>query len=577
MLAFPSPSIPQLRQRCDNGATHLALLRQLAEILLETAMLDFSSPAVITIPAGVADALARVVSDHLPAITAIGLLPRLLDALVRLLQGTAGMPGTAGLVVSALNELFLNAGELPESCVASVPAVIAALAQNAALPQEWFESASWPREDELTAERQRLRQSCQDVVLAMAGSVGVVAVMEAITAVKGSLCAEESATCLCCGVVDAIEEMALPLFPAGVGEEETRGSKRHDIPADPLITPYDGVLEYLAGEMGRFARHPLLLSTGLQVLFDFDNWTFSRGELCRRLFEFLLEVSSQPSNRPLLSRLFSYLARLFEAPVFALSIDDYLRLCRLAPAIPLTHLTLLYDYARLLATAASYLAPRDALDHIQRLVAPAADAIPAGNEPQRTLALRAAAGILDGCLAPDCANCATAAILSALHGETGPAGKEVLAVLNAAVHACDAQITPENAREVVAMAAGLLGSPLRLEALEVLDALVAAAFQTIPAEQRGALLGATSEMLTWVVQSGHVREEVDAVKLLLRLQYAFLKEEKERMGNREVIGNVTGMLVGIIQGMVNEEELIRIVIRSLLFLVNVAIRTSSHS
>lgn len=74
-------------------------------------------------------------------------------------------------------------------------------------------------------------------------------------------------------------------------------------------------------------------------------------------------------------------------------------------------------------------------------------------------------------------------------------------------------------------------------------------------------------MLTWIVSNGHVQEEVDTVKLLLRLQYTFLKEENERMGNREVIANVTGLLVGIIQGMVNEEELIRIVIRSLLFLV----------
>lgn len=83
-------------------------------------------------------------------------------------------------------------------------------------------------------------------------------------------------------------------------------------------------------------------------------------------------------------------------------------------------------------------------------------------------------------------------------------------------------------------------------------------------------------MLTWIVSNGHVQEEVDTVNWLLRLQYTFLKEESERMGNREVIANVTGLLVGIIQGMVNEEELIRIVIRSLLFLVNVAVIPPSH-
>lgn len=554
-------------------------MRQLVETLLETASLDFSSPAVLALPAGVADSLARVVSDHLPAVIAIGLLPRLLDALVRLLQGTAGMPGTAGLVVSALNELFLNAGELPGECVSSIPAVIAALAQNSALPQEWFDSAQWPSEDEITAERHRLRQSCQDVVFAMAGTVGVGKVADAITAVKGSLCAEESATCLLCGIVDAIEEMALPLFPAGVGDEEMHGGKRHDIPSSPLETPYDAIMEYIVSQMGSFTRHPLLLSTGLQVLFDFDSWTFSRQALCDQLFLYLLSAASQSIHRPLLSRLFSYLTRLYESPVFSINTAAYERLLAITPALPLHSPPILYDFARLLATSANYLAPREASLQLARLLHPAIAAIAAGNADSCHLALTAVTGILDGCLAPDCANGATAEILPALHpllGDAIPAGKQVLAVLNAAVHSCDAQITPDNAREVVTIAAGMLATPLRREALEVLDALVSGAFQTIPAEQRGPLAGTTNEMLTWVVRSGHVREEVDMVKLLLRLQYAFLKEEKGQMGNREVIGNVTGLLIGIIQEMVNEEELIRIVIRSLLFLVNVVVITLSH-
>ena len=682
LLAFPSPSLPQLRQRCDAGAAHLALLRQLAETLLETPKLDFSSPAVISLPAGVADSLARLVSDHLPAVTSVGLLPRLLDSLVRLLHTTAGMPGTAGLVVSALNELFVNAGEIPRECVAATPAVIAALAQNAALPQEWFEQPKWPAEEaESSAEKHRLRQACQDVVLAMADDVGVREVATAIIAVKGSLAAEESAACLLCGVVDAIEEMALPLFSAGVGEEDSRGGKRTDIPSYPLETPYDEVMEYIAGEMGRFARHPLLLSTGLQLLFDFDNWTFSRRELCERLFDFLVEAMGRSANGPLLPRLFSYLARLYEAPVFQLSPQNYQRLRTLAttlassmalmasqsmtslspmtstmstvstmssipsmttmstmssiptmssmssiptiptmttmstipstptmssiptmssmptvttipsmsstpsipsiPSIPTTPTTpsLIYHLARLLATSASYLPPRDIPSHLQQLLPPLLNALTAGNLSQRSLALHAAAGILDGSLATDCANAATAEILPQLHPllQHGlPAGREVLVVLAAAVHACDAQISPDNAREVVAITAGMLTTPLRREALEVLDALVAAAFHTIPAEQRGALLAASNEMLTWIVSNGHVQEEVDTVKLLLRLQYTFLKEESERMGNREVIANVTGLLVGIIQGMVNEEELIRIVIRSLLFLVNVAVIPPSH-
>ena len=683
LLAFPSPSLPQLRQRCDAGAAHLALLRQLAETLLETPKLDFSSPAVISLPAGVADSLARLVSDHLPAVTSVGLLPRLLDSLVRLLHTTAGMPGTAGLVVSALNELFVNAGEIPRECVAATPAVIAALAQNAALPQEWFEQPKWPAEEaESSAEKHRLRQACQDVVLAMADDVGVREVATAIIAVKGSLAAEESAACLLCGVVDAIEEMALPLFSAGVGEEDSRGGKRTDIPSYPLETPYDEVMEYIAGEMGRFARHPLLLSTGLQLLFDFDNWTFSRRELCERLFDFLVEAMGRSANGPLLPRLFSYLVRLYEAPVFQLSPQNYQRLRTLAttlassmalmassmasqsmtslspmtstmptvstmssmttmptvstmssmttmptipsmttmssipsmttmptipsmttmssipsmttmstmssmstmstiPTTPTTPTTpsLIYHLARLLATSASYLPPRDIPSHLQQLLPPLLNALTAGNLSQRSLALHAAAGILDGSLATDCANAATAEILPQLHPllQHGlPAGREVLVVLAAAVHACDAQISPDNAREVVAITAGMLTTPLRREALEVLDALVAAAFHTIPAEQRGALLAASNEMLTWIVSNGHVQEEVDTVKLLLRLQYTFLKEESERMGNREVIANVTGLLVGIIQGMVNEEELIRIVIRSLLFLVNVAVIPPSH-
>lgn len=109
---FPPP-LSRIASAMCAGAAHLALLRQLAETLLETPKLDFSSPAVISLPAGVADSLARLVSDHLPAVTSVGLLPRLLDSLVRLLHTTAGMPGTAGLVVSALNELFVNAGEIP--------------------------------------------------------------------------------------------------------------------------------------------------------------------------------------------------------------------------------------------------------------------------------------------------------------------------------------------------------------------------------------------------------------------------------------------------------------------------------
>ena len=81
----------------------------------------------------------------------------------------------------------------------------------------------------------------------------------------------------------------------------------------------------------------------------------------------------------------------------------------------------------------------------------------------------------------------------------------------------------------------MLTTPLRREALEVLDALVAAAFHTIPAEQRGALLAASNEMLTWIVSNGHVQEEVDTVKLLLRLQYTFLKEENEQVRNLRLL------------------------------------------
>ena len=99
-----------------------------------------------------------------------------------------------------------------------------------------------------------------------------------------------------------------------MGTTESRLTKRTDIPTTPVQTEYDSIIEFIFTHMNEYIIHPLLLSTALQLMFAFDTWTFSRAELCRHLFEYILTaIPTMPLS--LVPRLFHYICRLLESPV----------------------------------------------------------------------------------------------------------------------------------------------------------------------------------------------------------------------------------------------------------------------
>lgn len=110
-----------------------------------------------------------------------------------------------------------------------------------------------------------------------------------------------------------------------------------------------------------------------------------------------------------------------------------------------------------------------------------------------------------------------------------------------------------------------------IRALEVIDTILSNSFTLIPVNQRLPLFTTVNQLYSWNIQNHTVKTNIDSVKFIIRIQYVFLKEDRVNVAQQEVLMTIARLLIATIREMVNEEELIRIVLRSLVYLVTVVI------
>lgn len=411
------------------------------------------------------DALGRLISDHIHIIkTESGLLSQILSLYISILQNCSNL-NYCNLVTDTLNELFINMPEIPSDCVTLVPNLIHALVNRSSLPESCFVSTSQRFDEEDVIHK--LRQSCQDVTLSLASSsIGVFTIASSLISITGSIAIQESVLCLFCGIVDSIEESLLPLFvdsPIPEDSLNSRITKRTDIPITPVVTKYDEILEYVYQHMNEYTVHPILLSTALQVMFSFDNWTFSRRELCRHLFTYVLSAcSSSPIS--LLPRLFQYICRLYESPVLAVSREMIEQILSLSGYIATMEVeNVHHDYMQLVATSICYMDEKQALEMLLEVITPICGMIKSGSDtlPFQMVCLT---GVLDGCLVESLANQIASPILLPLQSvfcslfqQRSPILLHVICVCMAVVRAADMQLDERNSTIILDFCNQLVG------------------------------------------------------------------------------------------------------------------------
>ena len=461
-----------------------------------------------------------------------------------------------------------------------IPNLIHALVKCSSFPESFFVSNSQGCDDEDMMHK--LRLSCQDVTLSLASSsVGVFTIASSLISITGSIAIQESVLCLFRGIVDSIEESLLSLFVDSPFQDDSlncRITKRADIPTTPVVTKYDEILEYVYQHMNEYTVHPILLSTALQVMFSFDNWTFSRRDLCQHLFTYVLSAcSSSPVS--LLPRLFQYICRLYESPVLVVTREMIEQILSLSGYIANMEVeNVQHDYMQLVATSICYTDENQTLNVLLEVVTPICQSIKSGSD-SLSFQMICLTGILDGCLIESLANQIASTVLASLQSvfcslsqQHSPLLLHVVHVCRAIVRAAHIQLDERNAILILNFCNQLVGvEEFRDQTLEVIEILLNDSFQIIPVEQRLSLFTTINQLYSWNIQNHTVKANIDSIKYIIHIQYVFLKEDKVDVAQQEMLIMITGLLIATIREMVNEEELIRIVIRSLVYLVIVGV------
>ena len=134
------------------------------------------------------------------------------------------------------------------------------------------------------------------------------------------------------------------------------------------------------------------------------------------------------------------------------------------------------------------------------------------------------------------------------------------------------ELDKQNATIILNFCNQLVGvEEFRDQTLEVIEILLNDSFQIIPVEQRLPLFTTINQLYSWNIQNHTVKANIDSIKYIIHIQYVFLKEDKVDVAQQEMLIMITRLLIATIREMVNEEELIRVVIRSLVYLVIVGV------
>lgn len=105
------------------------------------------------------------------------------------------------------------------------------------------------------------------------------------------------------------------------------------------------------------------------------------------------------------------------------------------------------------------------------------------------------------------------------------------------------------------------------DALTVMDSVAADSFSVLSQEQRFAFITSVQALLVWVVQARAARAEIECVKLILRIQYVFLKEdEKELLQMQSCLQEITQAMLQLANQQIVEDDFIRLLLRNIALL-----------
>lgn len=554
------------------------------------------------------DCLARLIADHLHLFAADEQVTLSLHRLlVRLLRECPNC-NYCNLVADALNDFHNNLSVHYEALKPDCRELLEVLVQRAVLPNAFFTSFQLLDENDPL---RRFRQSAQDIVLVLCSSFPGVAFTASTLITIGlegapPLPVEESALTLFIGVVDAVEDHFMSFFSADDRYDENgsaRSLQRTDIPREPFKTEFDDLLSLVFQHMGEFTKNPQLLVTALQVMFSFDNWTFSRGDYCRSLFDYLVQCI-QHVPAALIPRLLCYICRLYESPCFAVDASHVETLMQLSGFIAGFHDSALFmAFVQTLSTSISSLPTDHAVAMYQRLLAPHMDAItalaaflaesnPSNQSSEQRLSPQTMGTVVMNfkCLEAAFNGCVVEALANALAEAVLPPVKqcfdgllrwlrrdasldvtllhEVCCTCSAVIRAAGQQLSAANCAVVTAVGCELVQNSLFVQdALTVMDSVAADSFSVLSQEQRFAFITSVQALLVWVVQARAARAEIECVKLILRIQYVFLKEdEKELLQMQSCLQEITQATLQLANQQIVEDDFIRLLLRNIALL-----------
>ena len=509
------------------------------------------------------------------------------------------------LITNSINEYFSFAQNAPKFIYSLLPSLFEALVYRCILPQECFEAGTLDHyEDKFTL--QKFRQSCQDVLLEIAtSSIGVYQTATDLFDIThkntSNLSVQESVLCLFCGIVDSIEEQLLPVISTSqldyTEEIPNRLQKRIDIPLTPLITDYDSILDFVFQHMEEYLVHPLLLLTALQVMFSFDEWTFSRSSYCSSLYQFLLTaIPLSPMN--VIPRLLRYISRLFESPCVTITSTIVHQLLQLSNFIySLNNTEILTVFLQTISTAICYIPDKEALSLYQEFLQPFMSPLLSfvstpvtaeiTEDHQIIACLKALEACFEGCLVSCLADSLAEAILPtfqalitqavSLHQQQSShiLTHTICHVCHAILRAADISFSAQNTQILNSISEILIHSSIAIsDALEIQDLLVSNSLTHFSLPSLVSMLSTLQSLLSYMLQNHIIPQELDAVKSILRIETVVLKEKAEELTSQEsVVLPAIQLVLQVIHENICEEDFIRLILRLLTLFMQVRNRS----
>ena len=157
--------------------------------------------------------------------------------------------------------------------------------------------------------------------------------------------------------------------------------------------------------------------------------------------------------------------------------------------------------------------------------------------------------------------------------------RETAGLLQGIVQATEGSLGSVNTAVICELCEKLIGASMCMEeALHVVESLLSTCYELVSGNEKEQLLTAVNSLLSWTLQTHRISDELESVKLALRIQYTLLKGEKERIrSNSSQILEITQLILAISQQRINEDELIRLLLRSIFFLLQVSTFLSSEN